>query len=86
MMNKLPPPTPENTASEKESRQKLLKWARLAGCEFEVRRIVKKYDDLMRTARDDFERRQIGIAGVQELEQFLAIKESGIVEVGNGSN
>lgn len=73
-------PTPENTYSELEMRKKLLAWAKAAGCEFEIRGMVKKYDLMMRAAQTELERRQIGEEGVREIELFMSIKNTGLVK------
>lgn len=52
---------------EKESRRRILRDARMLGCEKEASMIFDKYDKLLRNCTNDKERQDIGKMGVYEI-------------------
>ena len=62
-------------AGEQETRRKLIGMARGAGCEKDLLLILDKYDRLMRVAKDDRERADIGKLGVVEVNKLLGLDQ-----------
>lgn len=57
--------------SEKESRERLLAWARKYGAEAELMKIFARYDDLLRGAKTPEEREAIQMMGAVEVHSFF---------------
>jgi hypothetical protein len=57
--------------TEKETREHLLGWAKQFGCEAQLLKIFARYDDLMRGARTDEERKAIAAMGASEVHHFF---------------
>jgi len=70
----------EKVKTEKEMRKTVLHMAKLLGCVHEVQTIFSKYDNLLKTATDNNERYQIGLAGVKELHTLMGMRGALIVD------
>jgi hypothetical protein len=57
--------------SEQETRPKLLKHARLVGCEGDMKLLFEKYDKLLRNCTNEQERQDISKLGCYEIYRLL---------------
>lgn len=57
--------------SEKESRADLLGWAKKNGCEAELLKIFKRYDDLLKGCKTEEEKKAVAAMGVLEIHAFF---------------
>jgi len=70
--------------SEKETRRQWIKLAKELGCLNEFLTLITKYDNYMKDARDDEERKNIGMHGAKEVYFLLAGRSGGGHLVING--
>lgn len=57
--------------NERESRKRLLKHARLVGCEKDMMLLFVKYDNLLKNCPNEKERKDIGKLGAVEMHRLL---------------
>ena len=60
--------------SEKKTRQGILNLAAAQGCEMELRQILNRYDNLLKTCKYPKERHQIAVLGNVEVHKLLNIQ------------
>lgn len=58
-------------ADEATTRRRILDWAKVIGCEFEARKILDKYDHLLKNCTNEEERKDMAKVGIVELHQLL---------------
>lgn len=56
---------------EAEFRKKMLDWAKVYGCDTEVRIILNKYDKILIQCTNEQERKQIAIMGLAEIHKIM---------------
>ena len=56
---------------ETETRRRLLRHARLVGCEMEMKLLLEKYDKLLRNCTNEKEKKDIGKLGCYEIYTLL---------------
>lgn len=61
----------QKVMDEKETRKRLLKHARLVGCEPEMKMLLEKYDKLLRNCTNESERADISKLGAYEVYRLL---------------
>lgn len=66
-------------ASEKEFRQSLLALGRKFHCEEDIKRILNRYDNLLKKCTNENEAKAIKIMGITELHKFLNCKGALVV-------
>jgi hypothetical protein len=57
--------------NEKESRAQLIGWARKYGCEADLLKIFKRYDELVKNCKSEEERKAIAAMGALEIHNFF---------------
>jgi len=60
--------------TENQTRDKIMAHAIRLGCEYEVRTLFKKYDDLLRTCKNESERKHISVLGVTEIYKLIGFR------------
>jgi len=74
-MDKIDLTNPANLSNkvldENETRKRLLRHARLVGCEMEMRLLLEKYDKLLRNCTNEKERADIAKLGCYEMYRLL---------------
>ena len=74
-MDKIDLTDPKNLSQkvmdEKKTRKRLLKHARLVGCEMDMKLLFEKYDKLLRNCTNDQERKDISKLGCWEMYSLL---------------
>ena len=58
--------------TEKESRDHLIIWARLHGCEAQLMKIFNRYDDLLKGCKTAEEVKAVQAMGVIEIHEFFS--------------
>lgn len=61
----------QKVLDERETRKRLLKHARLVGCEYEMKLLLDKYDKLLRNCTNESERADIAKLGCYEIYRIL---------------
>lgn len=56
---------------ENETRKRLLKHAKLVGCEYDMKMLFKKYDNLLKNCTNEKEREDISKLGAYEVYRLL---------------
>lgn len=62
---------PKKPINEKQSRARLLGFARLSGCEADLLKIFNRYDDLMKGCKTDEEKKAVATLGCLEVHNFF---------------
>jgi hypothetical protein len=63
--------------SEKASRQRLMEWSEKYGCTEDLKKIFIRYDDLLKGARTEEERKAIQVLAISELHAFIDPNNTG---------
>ena len=66
----------KKTPTEKETRANLLGWARQFGCEAEYLKLMATYDELIKHAKTDDERRALAALAIADINKFFAGAEA----------
>lgn len=61
--------------SEQESRKKLFSLAKQLGCEEEFRKIMHRYDDLIKRCSNPVERKQMAVMGNVEIHRLFGFRD-----------
>ena len=66
-------PKPE-VMPEKQTRDKILAYAKRLGCFVEVKQLMDKYDGLLRRCTNESERKHIATIGVTEIHKLIGFR------------
>lgn len=69
----------EKITPEKKFRKHILTMAKNYNCEYDIKRIMQRYDELLKNCKDAKEREQIGIMGIAEIHKFFHMRGALIV-------